>query len=129
MDFSKTFSGRNQQLHFARMALYEFLAKHDRVPNYHSEEDAKQLIELAREINERHKKHNEKPEGKKAIVVEEVDEKVMRNVSYYAKCEISPMAALFGEILADTVPEDAKSAVGKDSSRYEHQIAMFGRKW
>jgi len=151
MDFTK-FDGRAQQLHFARLALYEFLAKHDRVPNYHSEEDAKQVIDLANEINERHKKFNEKPEARKAIVVETIDEKVMRNVSFYAKAELSPMAALFGgilaqeiikhtgkytpinqwlhfdafEILEEKVPEDASH---KEASRYEHQIAMFGKKW
>merc|ERR1712038_2210591 len=83
---------------------------------------------------------------------DQVDEKVMRNVSFYAKCEIAPMAALFGgvlaqeiikhtgkytpikqwfhfdafEILADKVPDDAAI---KDNSRYDHQIAMFGKKW
>lgn len=152
MDFSKLFNGRSSQLHFARLALYEFLAKHDRVPNYHSEEDAKQVIDLANEINERHKKFNEKPEARKAIVVDAIDEKVMRNVSFYAKAELSPMAALFGgilaqeiikhtgkytpinqwlhfdafEILEEKVPEDASH---KEASRYEHQIAMFGKKW
>lgn len=151
MDFTK-FDGRAQQLHFARLALYAFLAKHDRVPNYHSEEDAKQLIDLANEINEKHKKANDKPDGaKKHICVDKVDEDVMRKVSLYAKCEISPMAALFGgvlaqeiikhtgkytpikqwfhfdafEILDEKVPEDSKVK----ESRYDHQISMFGNAW
>eukprot|EP00463_Aulacantha_scolymantha_P000855 TRINITY_DN156_c0_g1_i3.p1 TRINITY_DN156_c0_g1~~TRINITY_DN156_c0_g1_i3.p1 ORF type:complete len:669 (-),score=159.38 TRINITY_DN156_c0_g1_i3:9-2015(-) len=152
MDFTK-FDGRDKQLHFGRLALYAFLAKHDRVPNYHSEEDAKQVIELAIEINNKHKKANEKPDGvKKHIVVDKIDEKVMKQISLYAKAEIAPMAALFGgilaqeiikhtgkytpikqwlhfdafEILDEKVPADASP---KESSRYGHQIAMFGKAW
>lgn len=151
MDWSKM-GERPKQLHFGRLALYEFLAKHDRVPTYHSEEDAKQIFELANDINEKHKKANEKPDNKKAITVEQIDEIVMKQISMYAKAEISPMAALFGgilaqeiikhtgkyspikqwlhfdafEILNDKVPEDATS---NEVSRYDHQIAMFGRKW
>lgn len=150
IDFTKF--GRAPQLHFARLALYEFLAKHDRVPNYHSDEDAKQVIEIAKDINARHKKINEKADsGKKAIVVDTIEEKVMKNVSYYAKCEVAPMAALFGgvlaqeiikhsgkytpikqwfhfdafEILGDKPPEASKT----DPNRYDHQVAIFGKKW
>ena len=79
----------------------------------------------------------------------ELDEAVVRNVSLYARTELSPLCALFGgvlaqeitkqagkytpisqwfhfdafELLSPTVPSDATPPT---ASRYSHQVAVFG---
>ena len=113
---------------------------HHALPRLHSAEDASELLGLVRSLVEQNKAN--------PLLAVEVDEIVVRNVSLYARTELSPLCALFGgvlaqeitkqagkytpitqwfhfdafELLSPTVPADAAPS----NTRYDHQIAVFG---
>ncbi|KAI9679243.1 MAG: E1 ubiquitin-activating protein [Caeruleum heppii] len=141
-DFAKF--ERPQQLHVGVQALHDFAAHHGgSMPRPHNAHDAEEVLRLAQGIASR-------AEDKL-----ELDEKLLRELSYQAQGDLSPMAALFGGLAAQEV---LKAASGKfnpiqqwlhfDSleslptqverseelcqplqSRYDGQIAVFGRKY
>eukprot|EP01125_Pyxidicula_operculata_P003291 TRINITY_DN1387_c1_g1_i1.p1 TRINITY_DN1387_c1_g1~~TRINITY_DN1387_c1_g1_i1.p1 ORF type:complete len:1128 (-),score=342.35 TRINITY_DN1387_c1_g1_i1:272-3655(-) len=139
----KLFGGRGGQLHFARLALWQFQKKHGHLPELHSEKDADELVVIAKEILENHKKVPE------AFTVEEIDANVVKKYSLYARTELPGLTAFLGgviaqevvkkfgkfspihqwihvdyfELLSETVPHDAKPV----GSRYDHQISVFGQ--
>lgn len=147
MDFTKF--GRAEQLHIARLALYEFQEQNKALPALHNKEDAAKLVQIAKEILASHKKTNaEKPNT--AIEVE-LEEKVINQCSLYCTAELTAIGSIFGgvlaqeivkhtgkytpidqwfhfdafELLSEEVPSDAKPC----ASRYDHQISIFGRKF
>lgn len=138
-DFAKF--DRPQQLHVGFQALHLF-SKHNggALPRSHNEEDASEFLKLAQEIAKG---------GKDKI---ELDEKLLRELSYQARGDLGPMAAFFGGLAAQEV---LKAVSGKfhpilqwlyfDSleslpnsvkrseqlcrplgTRYDGQIAVFG---
>ena len=135
--------GRDTQLHLTRLALWEFQRVHHALPRLHSAEDANELLGLVRSIAEQNKSN--------PLLAVDVDETVVRNVSLYARTELAPLCALFGgvlaqeitkqagkytpitqwfhfdafELLSPTVPADAAPS----NTRYDHQIAVFGREF
>lgn len=141
MDFTKF--GRAEQLHFAHLALQEFKAKNGRLPKLHSSVEADKVVEIAKSILETHKKTPDT-----ALVVD-LDETVVRKCALYATVELTALASIFGgviaqeitkqtgkytpinqwlhfdafEMLSESVPADA-TPIG---SRYDHQIAIFGK--
>jgi len=145
-DFQKF--GREIHLHFARVGLFRFQEEHGRWPHLHDEKDADKVVAAAKAILEHHKKIVAE-QGK--AIVGDIDEKLIRNVALYARADLTALAALFGGVLAqeitkqtgkftpmdgwfhfdqfelldDNVPADAKPI----GSRYDHQIAVFGKKW
>lgn len=70
------FFGRSEQTHLAYNAVFEFQAQHSRLPA-NNNEDYQAVLQLVKEINEK----NKSSEG---LYVEEIDEKVVRNVSSFA---------------------------------------------
>lgn len=145
MDFTKF--GRECQLHFARAAIFEFQARHNRLPAVHSQTDAQQVVDIAKELLAQHK--TKSASDNSVLVVDEIEESVILNTALYAQTELSPLAALFGgvvaqeitkqtgkytpitqwfhfdafELLADKPPADGAPL----QSRYDHQIAVFGK--
>lgn len=139
MDFTKF--GRDAQLHLARLAIWQFQASHGRLPAVHSLEDARQVFDLAKSIAA--------AAAPNSPLQVEADETLIRQYTLYFRCELSPIAALFGgivaqeitkqtgkytplgqwfhfdafELLSDAVPSDGQPS----GSRYDHQIAVFGR--
>ena len=139
-DFSKF--DRPQQLHIGFQALHRFAALHKgELPRPHAEADAKEVFEIASKLAN---------EGEEKV---ELDEKLLRELSYQARGDLAPMAAFFGGLAAQEV---LKSVSGKfhptvqwlyfDSleslpesverseklcepigSRYDGQIAVFGK--
>ena len=139
-DFAKF--DRPQQLHVGVQALHQFANAHKGVfPRPHHEADATEFYKIAQEIAS---------EGKV-----ELDEKLMKELSYQAQGDLSPVAAFFGGMAAQEV---LKSVSGKfhpivqflyfDSleslptsttrsekecapigSRYDGQIAVFGQEY
>lgn len=139
-DFAKF--DRPAQLHIGFQALHEFAAVHEGdLPRAHNEEDASALLQIAQALNK---------EGEESV---ELDEKLMKELSYQARGDLAPMAAFFGGLAAQEV---LKSVSGKfhpiqqwlyfDSleslptsfqrseelckpigSRYDGQIAVFGK--
>ncbi|KAL9529320.1 Ubiquitin-activating enzyme [Sphaerulina musiva] len=141
-DFAKF--DRPGQLHAGFQALHAFAEKHNgELPRAHNDEDAKEVFRITKEINEQ---SEEKAE---------LDEKVITELSYQARGDLSPMAAFFGGLAAQEV---LKSVSGKfhpikqwlylDSleslptsvkrseelckptgSRYDGQVAVFGKEY
>lgn len=133
---------RPAQLHAGIQALHEFAEKHGgELPRAHNDEDAAEVLKLTQKIAEQ---SEEKPE---------LDEKIIKELSYQARGDLSPMAAFFGGLAAQEV---LKSVSGKfhpvkqwlyfDSleslptsttrneeeckprgTRYDGQIAVFGK--
>jgi ubiquitin-activating enzyme E1 len=141
-DFAKF--DRPGQLHAGFQALHAFAEQHNgELPRPHNDEDAAKVLKLAQEIAA---SSEEKPE---------LDEKVIKELSYQARGDLSPMAAFFGGLAAQEV---LKSVSGKfhpikqwmyfDSleslptsvkrgeelckplgTRYDGQIAVFGKEF
>ncbi|KAK0620307.1 hypothetical protein B0T14DRAFT_227986 [Immersiella caudata] len=140
-DFAKF--DRPQQLHVGFQALNAFAQTHRRLPRPMNEEDALVVVNSAKEFA--------KAEGLEV----EFDDKLLKELSYQASGDLNPMAAFFGGLTAQEV---LKAVSGKfnpikqfmyfDSleslptnierteelcrptgSRYDGQIAVFGRKY
>jgi len=141
-DFAKF--DRPQQLHVGFQALHKFAESHNGdFPRPHNDEDATEVIKLANELA---------GQGEDKV---ELDENIIRELSYQARGDLSPMAAFFGGLAAQ---EALKSVSGKfhpikqwlyfDSleslptsvkrseelckptgSRYDGQIAVFGKEF
>ena len=140
-DFAKF--GRPQQLHVGFQALHAYVQSHGRLPRPMNEEDATVLLASAKQF----------VESQKLDV--ELDEKLIKELSYQAQGDLNPMAALFGGLTAQEV---LKAVSGKfhpikqwfyfDSleslptstarteelckpvgSRYDGQIAVFGKEY
>ncbi|MCJ1470372.1 hypothetical protein MMC07_009017 [Pseudocyphellaria aurata] len=139
-DFSKF--DRPQQLHVGFQALHRYANSHGgNLPRPHNERDASEVFQLAQSI----------ASGSKDKA--ELDEKLLRELSYQARGDLGPMAAFFGGLAAQEV---LKAVSGKfhpivqwlyfDSleslptsvkrseelcrplnSRYDGQIAVFGK--
>ncbi len=140
-DFAKF--GRPLQLHVGFQALHYFAEAHGgELPRSRNEQDALEVFKIAEKLNA------ELGDDKA-----ELDEKILKELSYQARGELCPMTAFFGGIAAQEV---LKSVSGKfhpvlqfmyfDSleslptsversealckplgSRYDAQIAVFGK--
>ena len=141
-DFAKF--DRPGQVHAGFQALQEFAEKHGgELPRAHNEDDAAEVLKLTESIAS---KSEDKPE---------LDQKVIKELSYQARGDLAPMAAFFGGLAAQEV---LKSVSGKfhpikqwlyfDSleslptstsrseeeckplgTRYDGQIAVFGKSY
>lgn len=141
-DFAKF--DRPAQMHVGFQALHAFAESHKgELPRPHNDADAQEVLKLAQEIAA---SSEDKPE---------LDEKVLKELSYQARGDLSPMAAFFGGLAAQEV---LKSVSGKfhpikqwlyfDSleslptsvqrnaelckplgSRYDGQIVVFGKEY
>lgn len=139
-DFAKF--DRPQQLHVGFQALHAFAEQHDgELPRAHNESDAAEVLKLAEDLAS---------QGDEKV---ELDEKLIKELSYQARGDLTPMAAFFGGLAAQEV---LKSVSGKfhpivqwlyfDSleslpesvqrseetckpldTRYDGQIAVFGK--
>ncbi|KAK3709496.1 E1 ubiquitin-activating protein [Vermiconidia calcicola] len=141
-DFAKF--DRPGQLHVGIQALHSFAEKHGGdFPRPHNDEDAAEVLKLTQEL------------AKQSEEEVELDKKIIKELSYQAQGDLSPMAAFFGGLAAQEV---LKSVSGKfhpivqwlyfDSleslptsttrseeqckplgSRYDGQIAVFGKEY
>jgi len=141
-DFAKF--DRPMQLHVGFQALHRFSESHGgQFPRPHNDQDAADLLQLATSI------------AKDQEETVELDEKLIKELSYQAQGDLSPMAAFFGGLAAQEV---LKSVSGKfhpivqwmyfDSleslptsvqrseelckprnTRYDGQIAVFGNEY
>ena len=141
-DFAKF--DRPQQLHVGIQALHAFAESHNgEFPRPHHEADAAEVLKLAQDLA---------GQGEDKV---ELDEKLLKELSYQARGDLSPIAAFFGGMAAQEV---LKSVSGKfhpivqflyfDSleslptsvtrseeqcapinSRYDGQIAVLGKEY
>ena len=140
-DFAKF--DRPQQLHLGFQALHAFQLTHKRLPNPMDDDDALVVLGAAKKFAEQ-----------ESLEIE-LDEKLLKELSYQAQGDLNPMAAYFGGLVAQEV---LKAVSGKfqpinqwmyfDSleslptstertaelckpigSRYDGQIAVFGTEY
>ncbi|KAK3202977.1 hypothetical protein GRF29_154g1398700 [Pseudopithomyces chartarum] len=103
-DFAKF--DRPQQLHVGIQALHEFANKHKgEFPRPHNESDATEVFQIAQGLA---------GQGEDKV---ELDEKLIKELSYQARGDLSPIAAFFGGMAAQEV---LKSVSGKF-----HPIVQF----
>ncbi|KAJ1550505.1 hypothetical protein HK096_006584, partial [Nowakowskiella sp. JEL0078] len=137
-DFAKF--DRPAQLHLAFQALDAFKVESGRYPRAHNEADAAKIISIVEKLN------------KSSAEPTDLNNKLLKEVSYQANAELSPMAALFGGLIGQEVLKatsgkftpiyqyfyfDSLESLPKNSlrseetckplnSRYDGQIAVFG---
>ncbi|ODV68455.1 ubiquitin-activating enzyme E1 1 [Hyphopichia burtonii NRRL Y-1933] len=142
-DFAKF--DKPPQYHLGFQGLHAFKTKHDRLPGPYNEQDANEFIQLVKEIAT-----SSNFEG-------DLDEKVLRELSYQATGDIPGLVAFYGGLIAQEVLKCCSSKFGPvkqwlyfDSleslpsndefprnaettkpinSRYDSQIAVFGKKY
>ena len=96
-DFAKF--DRPAQLHIGFQALHAFAETHNGdLPHPHSEADANEVFKICQDL------------AKKSEEEVELDEKLIKELSYQARGDLSPMAAFFGGLAAQEV---LKSVSGK----------------
>ena len=132
---------RPAQLHIGFQALHAFAEQHKgEFPRAHNDEDASEVYDLAKSI------------ASKLDEPVELDEKLIRELSYQARGDLSPMAAFFGGLAAqevlksvsgkfgpiiqfmyfdslESLPESTKRSeelCKPRGTRYDGQIAVFG---
>lgn len=120
--------------------MLEFHSLAGRLPQ-NNDEDFNEVLGLVKKINE----SNKATDG---LTIEEIDEKLVRNVARFSQYQISPLAAFFGGIVAQEVVKftgkytplkqwlhydifETLPAEGVDrtplNSRYDDQVAIYGR--
>lgn len=90
--------GCPEQLHTALNGIYNFWAKHQRLPRALNEDDAAELLELVKEW-----KKNKIDEEGFEFNVEETDEKLVKNVAFFADTQISPCCSFWGGIITQEI--------------------------
>ena len=135
---------RPQQIHLGFQALHAFAEHHGgQYPRAHNDDDAAEVWKYAQSLAER---QEEKVE---------LDEKIIRELSYQACGDLSPMAAFFGGLAAQEVLksisgkfhpifqwlyfdslESLPTSLGRSellckplNCRYDGQIAVFGKEF
>ncbi|KAJ5327224.1 uncharacterized protein N7506_010326 [Penicillium brevicompactum] len=135
---------RPQQLHIGIQALHKFAEAHEgQLPRPHNDSDAQEILKLSTDL---------------AAASEdkvELDEKLIKELSYQARGDLNPLAAFFGGIAAQEVLKAVSGKFGPvqqwmyfDSleslppsvarseescqplgTRYDGQIAVFGKEY
>ena len=141
-DFAKF--DRPQQLHIGIQALHKFAEAHEgQLPRPRNESDAQEVLKIS----------NELASSQEDKV--ELDEKIIKELSYQARGDLNPLATLFGGIVAQevlkgvsgkfnpvnqwlyfdsleslptsvTLSEESCKPLG---TRYDGQIAVFGKEY
>ncbi|KAF0354769.1 ubiquitin-activating emzyme E1 [Gigaspora margarita] len=140
-DFGKW--DRPGQLHLGFQALHAFTEKNGSLPRPYNELDADEVLKLTKELNEQ---CEEKVE---------ISDKLIKQLAYGAAGDLSPMAAVFGGLVAqevlkacsgkfhpiyqffyfdslESLPDNVKfgeEECAPCDSRYDGQIAVFGKEF
>lgn len=141
-DFAKF--DRPNTLHVGFLALHGFYNKHGRYPKPHSEEDANELVQLAKNV-----------QAGSTDLEFDLDEKIVKELSYQAQGEIPALTAFFGGLVAqevlkccsgkfgpikqwlyydtlESLPAKAvrtEESCAPSGSRYDAQVAVFGKEY
>ena len=137
--------GRPEQLHIAYNALLQFIEGKSSLPRLNNEDDAKELVDIYRQIND--SASTDKPGTVKA---DEVNEELIKNIARFAAAQTSCHASFFGGIVAQEVVKyigkfnpirqwlhyenfellpEGKVNRKLHKSRYDDQIAIFGQEF
>ena len=142
----------NEILHIGHLALYEFYKEKKSLPELNNFSDSEKIFQLAKNIYEKKLQQDEywlKDIEEEEINFEELFEKTIKNLSRWAKAQISPICSFLGGIIAqeaikftgkyipikqwfyfnfsETV-ENLNENINRNlkGTRYDDQIAIFG---
>jgi len=144
-DISKI--GRNELIHCGILALHEFYEKHNNsLPQLNNLQFSFEILEISKEIYKRAKNTGQKW----ADNIKKWEDKIILNIAYWAKSEISPICSFLGGIVAqeiikytgkytpinqwfwfefsetiENLPKDIDRTL--ENCRYDDQIAIFGK--
>lgn len=136
---------RPNTLHVGFLALHGFYSKYERLPKPHGEEDANELVEFAKQVKT----------GSTELDEFDLDEKLIKELSYQAQGDLPAMNAFFGGLVAqevlkccsgkfgpikqwlhfdslESLPaklERTEETTAPTNSRYDGQIAVFGKEF
>ncbi|ETV65918.1 hypothetical protein, variant [Aphanomyces astaci] len=135
--------GRAEQLHLLVWGLLEFEAKHGYLPRLYNDDDADEVVGYAKAGPSAIPGVDVDP-----IRLDQVDEKLLRQLTHVARIELHPLAAFYGGVIAQEVvkftgkftplkqwmhldfaevlPEARPDDVARQNSRYDHIIQLFG---
>ncbi|KAI9893132.1 MAG: E1 ubiquitin-activating protein [Vezdaea aestivalis] len=140
-DFAKM--DRPAQLHIGFQALHAYVGFHNQLPRPHNLADAEQYLKYCKDV------------AAKSSESVDLDEKILRELSYQARGDLSPMAAFFGGLAAqevlkaisgkftpiqqwlyfdslESLPVNSKRSeelCAPTQTRYDGQIAVFGQEF
>jgi len=82
------------QLHLGNLALNQFRQSHNRLPHAWDDSDAQEIVKIAADLNAK---------AGDRLKVEQVDEKLLKQLSYVAEGAFSPISAFLGGFVAQEV--------------------------
>jgi ubiquitin-activating enzyme E1 len=143
--------GRAEQLHIALWSVLEFQERHGHLPEPHNDEDAEEVLAIAKAGIQHLSDETRLLEDAKVLTVDELDEKVVKQTALFAAAELQPFAAFFGGVIAQEVvkftgkfspmqqwlhldafevlPDERPADAQPIGSRYDHIITMYGREF
>ena len=147
-DFTKFY--RDLHLHIAYQGVYSYMEAHEGAfPPANDDAAAAEVLKLAKAINESAKVMNASCGATVATCVDDLDEEVVLRVARHAAVELQPVACFFGAVAAQEVvkatglytpidqflyldffealPEERPTDTAPQNSRYDNQIAVFGK--
>jgi len=147
-DFTKF--GRHTMLHIASQGVYSYMEAHDgAMPPANDDEATAEVVALAKAYNDACKLMNSSCGATVATCVDEVDEELVAKVARHAAVELQPIACFFGAVAAqeivkatgmylpldqnlhldwfEALPAERATDVAPENSRYDNQIAVFGK--
>ena len=144
IDLSKF--GRNELLYISLLALHEFYAKNNALPELNNKAQADEVVKRTKELYDEYKKDEKKSWF---AGVQEWDEKIPFNIASWSRSEISPVCAFLGGVVSQEIVKytgkytpinqwllfdffETVANLGDKvdrtlkGTRYDDQIAIFG---
>ena len=90
-----------EQLHTTLLAVYDFYSKHKRLPRVLNDEDAQELLHLARSSNGSSLRSMK--DGCEGFDPRDINESIVLNTARYAETQILPVCMFLGGIVAQEV--------------------------
>jgi ubiquitin-activating enzyme E1 len=113
-NYEKNNIGKANHLHFARLALWEFQKKHNKLPELHNDGDAEELYTIANGLKEQQQAledglkvvdaiPDETAEGKVRYVSNQLCKEDVKKYSLYARAVLPGFTAFLGGVIAQEV--------------------------
>lgn len=137
---------KKNMLHLGFLSLFEFGKKHNTFPEVNNLSHAEELINIAHEIANKHKKLSENGNNN-IIIFKNIDDKYIRDLSFSSKTQVIPLCSFWGGIISMELVKFTGKFIPlqefyhflalegpleinpqkKENNRYEDQISVFGK--
>ncbi|CEG42526.1 ubiquitin-activating enzyme e1 [Plasmopara halstedii] len=140
--------GRAEQLHVIMWSLMEFEERHSHLPRPHNNEDADEVVAIARHGIQHISPYTREGHKQDVMKLEELDVEIARLAALYSAVELHPLAAFYGGVVAqeavkftgkftpltqwlhldafEVLPDKQPTNAIPIGSRYDHMITAFG---